>query len=107
MNQNIKNFILEGEKEFEERFLVNVKNKLGWKLPRIAYVWEESGKEEVEWEDMEKELKQFISSRQISLIKMIVEEINQYKSYYNPIGDKLNQGRMLACNDIINSLTKE
>jgi len=54
MNQNIKNFIEEGEKSFDKKWV-----KLF---------------EEGSWPMIGIELKHFISSRQISLIKMIVRE---------------------------------
>lgn len=69
----------EWEKEFDEKFLRNVKNPLGWLLPRVAYFWEESGKGEVEWEDMEKELKDFISNLLTSHSHKIKEEIESMK----------------------------
>jgi len=58
MEEKIKNFIEEGKKEFEDRF------------PDYELDAESQGHETIR-----KNLKQFISSRQISLIKMIVEEI--------------------------------
>lgn len=69
MNESIKNFILEGEKEFEEK--IN-------KFPHWGDEVYSPGDEEfiVELNSVGvEELKQFISSRQISLIKMIVESI--------------------------------
>lgn len=53
------------DNRFYERFLKRVENPLGWRIPRIAYFWEQSGKD-VEWEDMEIELKSFVQS-EISL----------------------------------------
>jgi hypothetical protein len=76
MNQNIKNFIEEGEKLLDEKF-PNSKN-----LPEYETV---SGKDSYcllkhEWNGngwtlipVREDIKQFISSRQILLIKMIVE----------------------------------
>ncbi len=60
MNQNLKNFIEEGEKEFDEKFI----NLCSIVIPPTGNHKDIDRKEEV---------KQFISSRQISLIKMIVE----------------------------------
>lgn len=91
MENNIKNFIEEGEKEFDKRF------------PSIESYSQRSGDYT---EAPIPHIKAFISSRQISLIKMIVESINQYKMYYNPIGDEVNKGRGLACDDIINLIQK-
>ena len=61
MTQNIKNFIENGEKEFEEKF--------GF-LNNIIESHCIIGAKEWNWG---KEIKRFIYSRQISLIKMIVE----------------------------------
>ena len=58
MNNKIKNFIEEGEKEFEEKFFID-----NGKIPVEEYV----------------DIKQFISSRQISLIKIIVEMVESEK----------------------------
>lgn len=59
----MENTKTEWEISFDEQFLKDMKNPLGWLLPRITYYWEQSGKTEgIEWEYMEKELKDFISS---------------------------------------------
>ena len=39
------------------------------------------------------------------VLKVVVEKIQEYKMYYNPIGDDINKGRRLACDDIINYLS--
>ena len=67
MTQNIKNFIEEGEKELMKRFVTRCSDGdlLGGKN-------DNDGKEV-------KRLKKFISSRQISLIKMIVEMVESEK----------------------------
>ena len=67
MNQNIKNFIEESEKELMKRFVTRCSDGdlLGGKN-------DDDGKEV-------KRLKKFISSRQISLIKMIVEMVESEK----------------------------
>lgn len=31
----------------------------------------------------------------------LVEKVEKYKTYYNPIGDNINKGRTLACDDIL------
>lgn len=64
MTNQIKNFIEEGEKEFEEKFGDPMKKKYGKGF--VLYCTNCNGKS---YDD----IKQFISSRQISLIKMIVE----------------------------------
>ena len=61
MNKSIKNFIKEGEKKFEEFY-----DKYNSENGGLLYPNRTKDK-----------LKQFISSRQISLIKMIVEEISK------------------------------
>lgn len=37
----------------------------------------------------------------------IVDKLRVYKSYYNPVGDTLNQGRHLACDDLIAEFSPE
>lgn len=64
MNQNIKNFIEEGEKEFDKEF-----SNVIWQEQCIQGSYVLSYKEK----EAPNRLKHFISSRQISLIKMIVE----------------------------------
>ena len=59
MNQNIKNFIEEGEKEFDKIEITGIGE---WKTSADR-----------------NNIKQFISSRQISLIKMIVEMVESEK----------------------------
>lgn len=75
----------EMKKRFDEQFLIRVRNPLGWKLPRIAYFWEQSGKD-VEWEDMEVELKSFtqsevdlaVSKEQEKHLKEVESVLNKY-----------------------------
>lgn len=31
----------------------------------------------------------------------LIEKVEKYKTYYNPIGDNINKGRTLACDDIL------
>lgn len=71
-------------KRFDERFLKRIENSLGWSLPRIAYFWEQSGKD-VEWEDMEVELKSFIQSEidlavaeKQNILEMIIKDIQGF-----------------------------
>ena len=90
MTQNIKNFIEEGEKE-----LLNI-------IGETTLVKDEN------WATKNKEdIKQFISSRQISLIKMIVEENNKAKlgkEYTGSIDFKLGYNTAI---DTISSKLKE
>jgi len=65
-DNNLKNFIEEGEKEFDRKFVVHCSD--GDLLGK-----DDDGGKEV------KRCKNFISSRQISLIKMIVEMVESEK----------------------------
>lgn len=69
MNQNIKNFIEEGEKSIE---------KLAKNYADASYLVSEESHDEIEEIQALKQLKQFISSLQISLIKMIVDSLENY-----------------------------
>lgn len=72
MNQNIKNFIEEGEKEFDALYERTLD---------AGYESVEGLGDTKEHDKVYEDFKQFISSRLISLIKMIVEERdNQIKS---------------------------
>lgn len=39
-------------------------------------------------------------------LQEVREKIRQYKNYYNPIGDELNKGRHLMCEDLLTSLQR-
>ena len=71
MNQNIKNFILEGEKEFDDVFKNTQRMNLDIPIINSETLIESTHR---------KKLKQFISSRQISLIQMIVDMCEYNKS---------------------------
>ena len=47
------------------------------------------------------DLENFIDELLKSQRAELVEKIQEYKMYYNPIGDDINKGRRLACDDII------
>jgi len=79
MTQNIKNFIENGEKEFEEKF--------GF-LNNIIESHCIIGAKEWNWG---KEIKRFIYSRQISLIKMIVEMVESEKKNMASVSDIDNE----------------
>lgn len=89
MNQNIKNFIEEGEKEFDKIEITGIGE---WKTSADR-----------------NNIKQFISSRQISLIKMIVEMceeeseiLNAYSS--DDLQDARNSGGIQALDTISSKL---
>ena len=92
------NYIESVLKEFDEKFFMSVTNELGWRLPRIAYFWENSGKT-VEWEDMEIELKSFLSTalekQQKADIADFIEKIEGMKQ------------KTCTCEDDIGYHTKE
>ena len=67
------------DKEFGEKFLVELKNNSGWKLPRIALYWEESGSNGYEWEDMEKDLKSYLLARDTALLEAFKKDVGEMK----------------------------
>lgn len=75
MENNIKNFIEEGEKEFEEKFLKLTYKPKDWLSSSII----EEGTHAVCSKEEKYKIKDWHSSRQISLIKMIVEMVEKNK----------------------------
>jgi len=51
--------------------------------------------------DIEKWLDSKIDELLKSQREDLVEKLEEYKLYYNPIGDDINKGRRLACDDIL------
>lgn len=109
MKQNLQQSTV--EERFRKQFLCMMKNPLGWNIERIAYYWEESGKS-VEWEDMEKELIDFIKS-EIQLAEQkareeeqerIIDIINDIASIYVSLPSE-EVKEMLYKDDIINQIT--
>lgn len=79
MTQNIKQFIEEGEKSIE---------KLAKNYANASYLVSEESHDEIEEIQALKQLKQFISSRQISLIKMIVERMKEEIWAYHKLNNE-------------------
>lgn len=52
-------------------------------------------------------LKSFISKSNRAVIERVVEMIDQYLSYYNPIGDERNKGKHIALTDLKSALLAE
>ena len=71
------------DKEFGEKFLVELKNNSGWKLPRIALYWEESGSNGYEWEDMEKDLKSYLLARDTALLEASKKDVGMMMNGLN------------------------
>ena len=95
---------LNWKERFDEQFLRNVKDSLGWNLPRIGLYWQESGKS-VEWEDMEKELKTFIETTLAQARSHYITEIERIE--HGRFGMATDMGYMQAKKDIINLLKQE
>ena len=75
MNKNIKNFIEEGEKELKGRFAMK-----DWDIY-------------IEHATLVEDIQKFISSRQISLIKMIVEMVESEKVKRLGLNNKMKDDR--------------
>ena len=89
MTNQIKNFIEEGEKEYEEKFCHNLDDTEG-----VLSFYETTQAENV---------KQFISSRQISLIKMIVEMMESEPIYTKTFSPEI---RLINLDTISSKLKK-
>jgi len=72
MNESIKNFIEEGEKQFEEKWTEDYSTGIICDLINGNEIGNSANFDDI---------KQFISSRQISLIKMIVEIVENTDEY--------------------------
>lgn len=76
MNKSIKNFILEGEKEFEEKYDCIISDSqsdiYGDRISSFR----------------SQQIKDFLYSRQISLIKIIMEMVEKMNEYHTDIGGR-------------------
>lgn len=62
---------------------------------------------EIRWRDsLIYDLKEIIKEKDRQWIEKIKNKIIKYKNYYNPIGDEINNGRNIACDELLKELLK-